>query len=58
MPSCAILVPSALFVSFLCNSFTLKIENANDIAAERWVKTENSWQLIVLNEGHIKLSTH
>jgi general secretion pathway protein H len=32
-------------------AFTLKIENANDIAAERWVKTENSWQLIVLNEA-------
>ncbi|WPZ01901.1 type II secretion system minor pseudopilin GspH [Idiomarina sp. OXR-189] len=32
-------------------AFTLKIENANDIAAERWVKTENSWQLVVLNEA-------
>ena len=32
-------------------AFSLKIEKANDMSAERWVKTENSWQLTVLKEA-------
>lgn len=32
-------------------AFTLKIEHADDIDAERWVKTENSWQLVILKEA-------
>lgn len=32
-------------------AFTVKIEHANDMDAERWLATKNSWEFIILNKA-------